>query len=542
LAAAAAVCVAACGSTPAPTGTDDGGTVSEEIPLRIDHSCPGDPNCPDTGDGKLYVGAAKRDVTPLVEPFIDTNGNGEHDPSEPFTDLNGDGKFNPVFLAGRDNGRLAYGVHDPLWVRCWAVKVNETLVANCAIDCVGYFEDEEEQIRADLDPQLGVDLLIMSATHDHQAQDTTGLWGIDLTTSGYDPAFMARLREASVDAITEAVKGLKPATMKIGSIATEDPDKNMIHYVNDTRDPVIIDNRLHIMQFDGVDGKPIVTVINWASHPDSLGSDNHYISSDFVHYMRESVSAGTGSDVVFVNASQGGQIGPGNVTPYYSDGSLLTPHEGTYHFIDVWGQEIARLALMALDSGKVVDSPKLAFRHTTFNVHVENIAYQTAARLKLFGNKAFFGYVPGIPLLGDNEPQTQTEVAYLTLGPASIITAPGELLPELFVGGYDGSHSGTYTIVDTSKPNAADLTKAPKPPYLFDLMDGDPENRMVWGLSLDFLGYIVAQFNFVLNPDLPYLARADGDHYEETNSIGPTAEPEIVGTMRQLITFGRPKN
>ncbi len=175
-------------------------------------------------------------------------------------------------------------------------------------------------------------------------------------------------------------------------------------------------------------------------------------------------------------------------------------------------------------------------------MHVENLAYQTAARLKLFGNKAFFGFDPSKALLGDNEPQTRTEVAYLTLGPASIITAPGELLPELFVGGYDGSHSGTYTIVDTKKPNAADLTKAPQPPYLFDLMDGDPENRMVWGLSLDFLGYIVAQFNFVLDPDLPYLTRAPGDHYEETNSIGPTAEPEIVGTMRQLVTFGRPKN
>lgn len=37
----------------------------------------------------------------------------------------------------------------------------------------------------------------------------------------------------------------------------------------------------------------------------------------------------------------------------------------------------------------------------------------------------------------------------------------------------------------------------------------------------------------------PYLDEAMGDHYEETNSVGPLAEPEIVGTMRQLILDGR---
>ena len=66
----------------------------DEIPLAIDLVCPGDKRCPDSGgDGKLYVGAAVRDVTPLVEPFVDVNGNGYYDAGEPFTDLDGDGKF-----------------------------------------------------------------------------------------------------------------------------------------------------------------------------------------------------------------------------------------------------------------------------------------------------------------------------------------------------------------------------------------------------------------------------------------------------------------
>jgi hypothetical protein len=527
---------AGCGSAPA---NPDGG--SDEIPLVIDHQCPGGPACADQGDGKLYAAAAKRDVTPFVEPFVDVNNNAVHDPNEPFTDRNGNGRFDPVWLAGRNSGRQAFGVHDPTWVRCFVLRQNETTVAECAIDCVGYFQDELNQIRADLDPALGVDLVLTSATHDHQTQDTLGIWGPDDLTTGYDDAYMRRVRLAVVDAITESVHNLRPAKLAIGNILTRDADGDMSHYVGDSRDPYVIDDRLHLLQLDGEDGKPIVTVVNWAAHPDSLGSFGHYISSDWVHYMRTTVEAGTGSDVVYVNGPEGGQIGPGGVSPYNADGSVY-PEARTYQFIEVWGDEIGRMALKAFDTRKQIADPKLAFRHTSFDVHVENTAYHLVARLHLM-HKTFFGYDPARPTTAEehNIPLTPTESTYLTLGPASIITCPGEMHPELFVGGYDGSHSGKHAILDTAQPNSPDLSKAPQPPYLIDLMDGDPENRMLFGLTGDMLGYIVARFNFVLDPDVPYVARAPGDHYEETNSIGPRAEPEIQGTMRQLVLSAKPK-
>ena len=60
---------AGCGSSPA--ANPDGGLGPDEIPLVVDQRCPGGPDCPDTGDGKLYAGAARRDVTPAIEPFVD---------------------------------------------------------------------------------------------------------------------------------------------------------------------------------------------------------------------------------------------------------------------------------------------------------------------------------------------------------------------------------------------------------------------------------------------------------------------------------------
>src|SRR5205823_4419997 len=101
----------------------------QEIPLRIAQRCPGDANCPDSGDGKLYAGFAKRVITPVVEPFTDTNGNNVWDAGEPFTDMNGNGQFDPVYLAGRDNNVIAFGVANDVWVRAWAVKYNATTIA-----------------------------------------------------------------------------------------------------------------------------------------------------------------------------------------------------------------------------------------------------------------------------------------------------------------------------------------------------------------------------------------------------------------------------
>ena len=90
--------------------------------------------------------------------------------------------------------------------------------------------------------------------------------------------------------------------------------------------------------------------------------------------------------------------------------------------------------------------------------------------------------------------------------------------------------------------NAPDLATAPRPPYLRDLMLMNPGVRyaFVGGLGEDFLGYIVPSYNYVLHPALPYLAEASGDHYEETNSIGPGCEQYLHRPMMELARWRPP--
>jgi hypothetical protein len=285
----------------------------------------------------------------------------------------------------------------------------------------------------------------------------------------------------------------------------------------------------------------MTTLVNWAHHPESAGDRNHLITSDFVHYLRTELESRGSGPVVYVSGALGGQIGPGRVEPLDDMGNVI--HGKSLAFAAAIGKSVSVFALNALADPKAVTvqgkAAKLGFRTSVFAARIDNTSYHLGAKLGLY-KRTLCCYDASHDITNDNLPSIMTKVGYLTLGPASIISCPGELLPELFIGGYGGEYAGLYPFIDTKKPNAPDVTRAPKPPYLKDVMDGDRAHRMVFGLTFDMVGYLVPPYNWVLDPNSPYFMDGPGDHYEETNSIGPLAVPQIVGTMRQLVLDGRP--
>jgi len=515
----------------------------DEIPLVVAQRCPGDASCPDGDDPRLFAGVGIRDITPQIEKFTDTNMNGKRDADEPFIDMNGNGVYDAYYIAGYGNDRVANDVHDPLWARAWVLKQNQTTVAFFTIDAVGLFRTDIEEVRKLLDPALGIDLVVGSATHDHQAPDTLGQWGPNLSTRGVNEPWMSGVRKKIVEAITEAAGKAQPARLVAGSIPVEDPGGDIKRYVSDTRDPVVIDTRMHVLRFEPPGGgKPLFTVVNWSAHPEALGSKNKALSSDFLHWLRSDVEKETGAPVVYVSGALGGQVGPGRIEPLDPAGQPVKSRGLAQ--AEAWGHNVAPFAARALDPAKggsvVVDeNPRLSFRTSVFGTHIENTRFILAATDFHLFTRDTYGWNPKKPAEEGNYPLVDTEVAYLRIGPTSIITIPGELHPELFIGGYDGAYSYGQPMIDTTQENSSDLALAPKGPYLRDVMDGPVEHRMCFGLSGDFFGYIMPRFNFVVDEALPYIFEAKGDHYEETNSIGPRAEPEIVGTARQLIVNGR---
>ena len=518
----------------------------DELPLHVDQRCPGDKDCQDSSEDTLLVGYGQVDVTPLVEPFDDKNGNKLRDADETFTDRNGNGVFDGYWIAGYGNGRLALGVHDPVWARAIVLRQGNTTVALVSMDALGLFYEEtaevEKLLRQKLAAAYDIDLLLLHGTHLHQNADTVGGWGPDFTTSGINPYYQKQWRQGLADAIFAARGSLRPARLSVSSIAVEDgPNHDMRRYVGDGRDPVVIDNTLHTLQFmekgDAVPPKPIATVVNWAHHPESVGSENHEITSDFVHFLRQEMESKGAGPVLYVSGALGGQIGPGGgVAPVDEMGNPVP--KNSFKKAELIGKGVAGFALTALADPKARTvegkDAKLRFRTAKYAAQIANTIYHFANMLGIY-KRTVCCYDTSRPIDDTNLPSAETRVAYLTFGPVAIVTNPGELHPELFIGGYDGSKAGTYTFIDTKKKNAPDVSKAPAPPYLIDIMEGERPHRMTFGLTMDFLGYIVPRFNYVLHETRPYIDEADGDHYEETNSIGPLVEPQVVGTMRQLI-------
>ncbi|HVV86773.1 MAG TPA: hypothetical protein VHE35_27130 [Kofleriaceae bacterium] len=555
--------LAACGDDGGTAGPADAGVDARlEGFDQPDDVCPGAAHCASTGDGQLLVGAAAKVFTPVItEHWTDENGDSEWEPEEPYDDANHNGKFDAYWLFG--GGRAANGVHSDLEARAVVFREGDVTVALVYVDAIGLLAGDIDQIRNDPSiAAMGIDHVIVGSIHAHDAVDTIGLWGQDALTSGYNPDFNARLRQAALDAIHDAVGGLQPAQLEIGSTlllnTPGDRNSRTDHWNKDIRDPVIFDPTMTVARFVKV-GSPettIATVVNWADHPEmsAFGPDNLEISSHYVHYLRDAIEhgittdqlprrktslAGVGGVTVFVQGALGGQIGSIRGAPVPGpDGTPIVdvghPKE------EALGLNLGERALELLrDEAESVSDLPLSYRSATFHARVDNVGFQVAFIIHLLAPHAFAGYDPQQAIGPTNTPWLPMSATYLQVGPLAIVTCPGELHPELWVGGYDGSWSWGWPIMDATKPNAPDLSTAPQGPYLRDLVLANPGVRypVLAGLAQDYVGYIVPAYNYVLDPVSPYIEEADGDHYEETYSLGPDVEHHVVDPIMALVAY-----
>ena len=544
-------------AAPGDAGTPDAGT-TEDVPPPIayggpDDWCPGREHCRPTGDGRLRVGVARELINPdIVErEWTDTNRNNAYDMGEAFVDVNGNGSFDATWVAGFGNGRPAVGSHDDLEVRAIAFRYNDTTVALAVLDCVGYFINHMDQVRAEPALQgVDVDRVIIASTHDHEGVDTVGLWGPRAAVSGLNPAYMALVRQRTALAVRRAVEAVRPARMRVAQVLTVDPTTgSTMAYVNDTRDPVLFDPTVTVAQFVD-DADPTRTIgawVNWSSHPEYGGSRNNLLSADYVHALRQTIEEGVAADslpglggvAVFQNGALGGQVGPGGgVAPRGADGMPIA--ESGLPKAMAAGRNVGALALRALASDGVEASvTAVSYRTAPIHCRTENTLYGILYSQRTI-ERELFNYNERRAIGAGNYPWVRSRVTYLQVGPVAMISAPGELHPELWIGTDPRWSWGRPTLTETV--NRPDLTMGPPAPYLRDLMLMNPDVRyaFVGGLTEDFLGYIVPAYNFVVNPIVPYLAEAMGQHYEETNSVGPEVERYLNGPMRELARWRPP--
>ena len=311
---------------------------------------------------------------------------------------------------------------------------------------------------------------------------------------------------------------------------------------------VITDELVATTRFVAIDGgATLATWVNFANHPEASGSENVLMSSDFAHSLRATVEDGA------AEGPEGAVGGLGGVARYFQGacGGMMTPLgastidlDGSVHSSSslpkayAVGRVIGYHALQAVAADVAVEAPLLSIRTKDLLVPVENSAFHLMLNAGVF-DRVGYDYDDTRLIDEYNQPSLRSEVDLLQIGTVSALTLPGELLPELGIGGYDGSHTGPLRpLIDPGNSNPPDLAAAPTGPFLKDLMPG--ESKLLLGLANDEIGYLIPDYNYILDEGTPFFDEAAGDHYEETNSVGPSATGLILSTAEGLIAWEAP--
>jgi hypothetical protein len=314
-------------------------------------------NCP--GALGLRVGVCQRDITPISPSLAD-----EYQAA--FGHAGTVNHTDPVFMAGFGNDRRATGYHDRQWARGVVVEGFGGRIAIVTLDLVGYFNNEIQTIRGLVDPRSAVDYVVVSSTHNHEGPDTLGIWGPDSLTTGIDFGYLDFVNEQVADCIDDAAAHMQLARVKFGtatssglSLGTDAEDDGL--GVGDGKvlegdlslSPLtegrFVDPRLAVMQFSkrGPPFKTIATLVNFASHPESMGSNNTQLTSDFPHFARERIEDEEGGMAIWVSGDLGVLQGPLDIDVQDPATGLPAPRR-TFRWAQVHGEQLADRALTSL--------------------------------------------------------------------------------------------------------------------------------------------------------------------------------------------------
>lgn len=519
---------------------------------------------PPTAGAQLLAGAAAVDVTPpLCEDAAADASVPQFDPER--------GCFRWIHLAGfspyvpfRRGNRLAEGVHDPIWARALALRdaEGETLVLVAAdLPGLGRKHTGPVRRRAARDHGIPETHVILHSTHTHSAPDASGYWSTLM--AGRNRRYTTWLRERLRTSIDRALDALRPARLttattthaacqdrRSGALETaddcrlpavnrdaDDPAAAYDRFVTqrDLRDPVVGNTRIVAAELRAVDGgETIATLVNWHNHPDTLGSGNRLLSSDYPHYLRQYLERERGGVAVFVAGTVGNQVSGLRGTPvplWDEDGRRVveTAPDGSERPVLVtegWekirstGYEIASAADAALDAAEPLPDADVAVTTVSFDTPVDNVIH-------LLGTWSVWHH--------DVEPEdrlryrwpdcwgllgcVRAEVALIEIGDLSLLTAPGEIDPAYAL--------GRPEIAADYGPDWG-VWRFPAMAGVDHLMPGRHHGFV--GSAQDYLSYLVPR------PDNTGWWNFDHpNHYEEWVTIGKRLGEDVARAWREVL-------
>ncbi|MES2796238.1 MAG: hypothetical protein V4683_09745 [Bacteroidota bacterium] len=338
---------------------------------------------PEGNSQALKVGAALRIITP--NPLLPVSG--------------GIGKPKPT---KEKKGEL--------YARAMVFEKGNVRFAIVSVDNLGWTSILGNQSRA-LIKGIPPENILIGATHTHSAPDAYAF--PDETGKSYaDLEYLDFCVKQIADAVNEAITKLEPATLKIA--VEEAKGKIAYNYYA----PQLYDPRCGIIQALATTGKPIATLVNYAVHPEVLGSGRGILSPDLCGPLYDRIESKVGGMALFMNGAQGGMV--------TADTRLELGKEGTGgKEANTWeeciriGELLADEALRVIAKAPLLENPSLFCDSRTIEFPVES------EMMRYILQKSPLKYK------FDKPNYVATQVNLLNIGPAQILTIPGEALPNV---------------------------------------------------------------------------------------------------------------
>ncbi len=343
-------------------------------------------------------------------------------------------------------GRPTTKKEGELTVRALVFEQDGTRVAIVSADFLGFPALLGNQVRSAV-KGIPPENILIGATHTHSAPDCYGFPDGKGGTSS-DPKYLELVCTRMAEAINEAVAKLQPARLKV---ATGEA-KGAIAY--NYYAPQLYDPRCSVIQALDASGKPFATLVNYAIHPEVLGSDRGICSPDLIGPLYDEIAAKGGGTGIFMNSAQGGMVTADNRRPNGGEA-------GTWAECQRIGNLLADEALRIVQGAPEQVSPKLVCSARPLTFPVDSPLMQ--ALLKASPKAA--GAVDG---------KLTTQMNLINIGNAQILTIPGEALPNI---GY----------------------------YLKRKMRG--EHNLLFGLTNDAFGYILTKEDYDSFKRYEYISR-----------------------------------
>jgi hypothetical protein len=329
----------------------------------------------------LSVGVAKRIITP--DPLLPVSG-------------------------GVGIPKPSHTQHGDLFARAAVFEQAGEKFALVVVDNLGWPSTLGNKSR-ELIKGIAPENVLIAATHTHSAPDAYA-FPDENGNHAADLDYLDKCVQLIADAVNEASENLQPAQLKVAMGKAE----GQIAY--NYYAPILFDPRLGVIQAistSGTDkGATLLTLVNYAIHPEVIGAGRGILSPDLCGPLYDRIEEEAGGMAIFINGALGGMITADN----RREGGK---EENTWEECQRIGRLLADEALRIVKDAPTIENSTLSVHSKTLNLPVES----DMMKFILHNSPLNHG------LQGSDHIPTQLNL--VNLGPAQMITIPGEALPNI---------------------------------------------------------------------------------------------------------------